>query len=390
MCLKALLAGEEVRRQAFPVTADHVFLAHAGVTALPRVAVEAMRRFAKHGSRESQENPWASSQVTATREAAARLLGSDKREIALLGPTSLGLNLVANGLAWEPRDEVVYYHEDYPANVYPWSNLESRGVKPVPLKPEHPGKITWELIDGAITPRTRLVALASCHFLSGYRIDVDAIGRHLHGQGVLFCVDAIQSLGAFPLSVEHVDFLCADSHKWLLGPVGAGIFYVKASCQKLLQPTLLGSWNVVSPQFVASHDIQFVDGAQRYEPGTLNLPGLVGMQASLKLIVETGIEAIAERILMLRRHLLDAVRPLGYRLYIETVDLDPATTDRERSGIITLTHPDRDMRELARNLKANRIAVSLRENRVGEPFVRVSPHFYNTPQELDRVIALLR
>ena len=152
--------------------------------------------------------------------------GAARAGIALLGPTSLGLSLVANGLDWEQGDEVICYLDDYPANVYPWTQLERFGVRPVFLKPGQPGRITPELVAGAMTNRTRLVALASCHFFSGYRIDVDAIGRVAHEGGALFCLDAIQSLGAFPVSVEQVDFLSADAHKWMLGPLTAGIFVV--------------------------------------------------------------------------------------------------------------------------------------------------------------------
>ncbi|HOE67768.1 MAG TPA: aminotransferase class V-fold PLP-dependent enzyme, partial [Candidatus Hydrogenedentes bacterium] len=258
---------EPERRRMFPVAAHHVFFAHAGVAPLPRVAEEALQDFARRGAEDGQESAWAWAKVREARQAAAALLGASEDEISLLGPTSLGLNLVALGLDWRPGDEVVYCREDYPANVYPWAALENLGVAPVPLHSPVLGAIAWEDVEAALTPRTRLVALASCHFLSGYRIDVDGIGRRLHDRGILFCLDAIQTLGAFPLSVEHVDFLSADSHKWLLGPCGAGIFYVKTACRERLRPALVGSWNVVSPQFVAQDAIQFETGGRRYEPG---------------------------------------------------------------------------------------------------------------------------
>lgn len=383
--LPQVIQDEKLRNRMFPVTAERVFLAHAGVAALPRVTAGAMTAFAEQGSKDQQEAGRVWSHVLAARKAAARLLGCDHAEVALLAPTALGLNLVANGLPWQPGDEVIYYQDDYPANVYPWLKLKALGVHPVSVEAEAPGVITWETISGHITDRTKLVALASCNFLSGYRIDIDEIGRRLHERNILFCLDGIQTLGAFPVSVEHVDFLSADSHKWLLGPAGAGIFYVKAAHFDLLKPTLLGAWNVVSPEYIAQDDIIFYEGARRYEPGTLNMPGIIGMLASLELILETGIERIGVRILDLRRYLLRRVEPLGYGPCLSEEGLD----DTMRSGIITLTHPDRDIKQTARHLQENKISVSLRYNRNGQSWMRVSPHFYNTEEEIDRYANML-
>lgn len=389
MNMETVIQDEQARREAFPVTAECVFLGHAGVSPLPRVAVDLMRGFLDRGSRHKQEGAWTETWVNAARTYAAELLGAEPREIALLGPTSLGLSLVAAGLPWHQGDEVVYYQDDYPANVYPWTALARRGVKPVALRPEAPGVITWEVVEGALTDRTRLVSLATAHFLSGFRIDVDTIGRNLHERGILFCLDAIQTLGAFPVSVQHVDFLSADSHKWLLGPAGAGIVYVSREKFDLLEPALLGSWNVVSPQFVAQESINFYEGARRYEPGMLNLPGIVGMAASLEMLLSLGIEAISERILELRRLFVEQLRALEYRQYIEEHDRSPHAADAERSGIITVFHPEKDMREVAHHLHAAEIVVSLRHNRAGDAFLRFSPHFYNTAAELDRVLEVL-
>ena len=385
MKLEQLFGNEEARRGAFPVTAQRIFLAHAGVAPLPRVAVDAMREYLERGSGESQENPWVWEKVREARAAAARLLRCVPEDIALVGPTSFGLNLVANGLPWRPDDEVVYYGDDYPANVYPWTKLQAISVKPVPVRPERPGKITWETIEAVLTGRTRLVALSSCHFLSGYRIDVETIGRRLRERNILFCVDGIQTLGAFPLSVEFVDFLSADSHKWLLGPAGAGIFYVRRALQDVLKPTLLGSWNVVSPRYVAQDTIQFWSGGRRYEPGTLNLPGILGMLASIRLLLEVGIENISRRILELRRAFLEFVEPLGFTVYG-----DSAPGKNAASGIISLMHPTRSVEELVQKLQQANVIVSLRYDRSGTPLLRLSPHFYNTPEEIARTAHLLR
>ncbi len=387
--MEYLVSNEARRQAAFPVAGHGVFLSHAAVAPLPQTAVDAMAEFARQGSCGAQENEWVWNRVQNARETSARLLGCTADEIALLGPTALGLSLVAGGMPWKTGDEVAYYADDYPANVYPWTALAERGVRPVALQPEQPGVITWEAVEKALTPRTRLVALATCNFLSGFRIDVDAIGKRLHERGILLCLDGIQSLGAFPLSVEHVDFLSADSHKWMLGPAGAGIVYVRKEHHDFLRPILLGSWNVFSPDFIAQDHIHYYSGARRYEPGMLNMPGIIGMQASLELLLDIGINAISERILFLRRKLLKLLRPLGYRLSIEQRDCTPASSDAERSGIISVTHPTRDLRALAKHLRENNIAITIRQNRAGEPFIRIAPHFYNTEEELAHTAALM-
>src|SRR5205085_6666177 len=190
-------------------------------------------------------------QIEETRTLVAHLLGCGINEVAFTGPTASGLNAVANGLDWRPGDEVVCYLDDYPANVYPWLALERQGVRPVFLETSSIGKITPEIVESALTKRTRLVALASANYCSGYRIDLDAVGALCAGRGVLFSVDGIQTLGAFPVPLANIDFLSAGAQKWMLGPSGAGIFYVKESRQDLLRPAILGGWNVVSPNFIA-------------------------------------------------------------------------------------------------------------------------------------------
>ncbi len=220
MSISTLLSNETARQAAFPVTRDWAYFGHAGVAPITQAAVDAMADFAEQGSRGCQENDWTEEHMEHARGQAARLIGADAKEIALIGPTTLGINLVAQGIDWQPGDEVVFYQDDYPANVYAWLDLERKGVKPVPVVPDRMGELTWEVIERALTDKTRLVALASCHFLTGFRPDVEGIGEKLHERGILLSLDAIQTLGAWSLDVKHVDFLSADSHKWMLGGCG--------------------------------------------------------------------------------------------------------------------------------------------------------------------------
>ena len=373
--------SEEDRLAAFPVLRDSLFLAHAGVTILPSRATRAMQAYLEQCCTRMQEYPEAWRAVQETRVLAARLLGAKPAEIALLGPTSLGLSLVANGLDWQPGDEVVCYPDDYPANVYPWTNLERQGVVVRRLQPAAPGQITPELVEAALTPRTRLVALASCHYLTGWRLEVDVIGRLLRSRGVLFCLDAIQTLGAFETRVDHVDFLSADSHKWLLGPMAAGIVYVREELQERLRPTLLGSWNVRSPNFIAQPEIAFEAGGRRYEPGVLNVVGILGMKAGIEVLLEAGLAEVSAQLLRLRARLQERLAPQGFEL------LGPVAGPHA-SGITTCWRPEGHgaaLETVFEQLSARRIHASLRHNRAGQAFLRFSPHFYNTEAEMDRV-----
>ncbi len=382
MDLDQIIADDALRHELFPVTAERIFMAHAGVAPLSGPAAVAIQKFADAGSTDYQEPPEFWQRVKDTRRTAAKLLGATEHEVALVGPTSLGLNLVALGLDFQGGDQVVYCTDDYPANVYAWMELAKRGVEPVPITPNDMGVVTWELVEAALTDRTRLVALASCSFVSGYQLDLDTIGRELHTRGILFCVDAIQTLGMKPMSVEHIDFLAADSHKWLLGPTGAGVFYVAKQHHDTLRPAVLGSWNVVSPHFIAQRDIDFYPGARRYESGTLNGPGVVGMNASLQLLDEIGVDAIDKRVLHLRRGLLDALQPLGFEPYVE---LDESNA----CGIVTFTHPMRDLKETYEMLMAHNVSASWRHDRDMKPLLRFSPHFYNTDEDIARIAELL-
>jgi selenocysteine lyase/cysteine desulfurase len=319
-----------------------------------------------------------------TRRVAADLIGADKSEVALLGPTSLGLSLFANGLSWHPGDEVVIYQDDYPSNVYPWMALISQGVSIRRISPEKPGLITPELIERELSSRTRLVALASCHYLSGWRIDVEAIGALLHERGVLFSVDAIQTLGAFPLDVKFVDFLSADAHKWMLGPMAIGIVFVAKRNFEICRPTLLGAWNVSAPQFLAQEALQYHETAQRYEPGVLNVTGAYGMRASLEMLQEIGWQRVSAAILDVRDYLHELLAAMGFEF------LSPSCDEALRSGIVTARHPRREISALFAALEKGKVTASLRMARDSGQWLRFSMHFYNTREEMDRIAEILR
>ncbi len=207
MTIAEILSNEELRRHEFPVTGEKVFLAHAAVCALPRRAAEAVREYAVKCTLGDQEETMPVAQIQKARATAARLLQAQPDEMAFVGPTSLALSFVASGLPWRKGDNLLVYFDDYPSNVYPWMALAERGVEVRLLNIREFGRIRAVDVVGQVDENTRLVALASNHFVAGYRLDIPGIGKALRDRNILFCVDGIQTVGAFPTPVEHVDFL---------------------------------------------------------------------------------------------------------------------------------------------------------------------------------------
>jgi selenocysteine lyase/cysteine desulfurase len=270
---------------------------------------------------------------------------------------------------------VVVSEADFPSNVYPWLQLRARGVE-VRAIPAAVSGITLEDVSARVDAGTRLVALSSVHFTTGARLDLDAIGGYLRARGVLFCVDAIQSLGALPTPCTHADFMVADAHKWLLGPQGIALLYVRSDHFERLTPALVG-WKSASASrdFSAGRPLVLAADARRYEPGSLNALGVVGLAAALELIERAGITAIAARVALLRRQLTAALLARGYELSGES-----------DSGIVSFLRAGEDMRALQQKLDREQIVVSLRHDPLGRACVRVAPHFYNTPAELERML----
>jgi len=375
-----LHSNEALRREEFPVAREKVFLGHAGVCPLPQRVAAAIAQYSAQCTLGDQETLLPLYKLQQMRELAARLIHAQPEEIAFVAPTTLGLSYVANGLPLRKGDNILIYFEDYPSNVYPWMALAQRGVEVRLMNVRELGKVRAIDVQGQVDENTRLVALASCHFISGWRINIPAVGKYLRERGVLFCLDGIQTVGAFPTTVEHVDFLAADAHKWLLGPCAAGILYVRKELQERLRPVVLGWNNVRCPNYVAEEEIVLAPNARRYEAGTHNLLGLVGLHASLEMIEQVGIDNIAAELLRKRAWLVPALQEKGYAV------LQAAAPPENASGIVTFFRPGADMQELHARLEAAGVITSLRVDRGGQSYIRLSPHFYNTDEELQRVV----
>jgi selenocysteine lyase/cysteine desulfurase len=381
--LSEILSNEDLRRHEFPVTRDRIFLAHAGDCPLPRRVAVAVAEYARQSTTGDQEKFVFPAVLERGRSLASQLMNCQPDEVAFVGPTSLALSLIASGLKLRKGDNILIYFEDYPSNVYPWMALAERGVQVRLMNTRGLGRIRPKDVMGQVDEDTRLVALASCHFISGYRIDVPAIGAYLRERNILFCLDAIQTLGAFPTSVEQVDLLAADAHKWLLGPCGAGVMYVHRSVRERVNPPIYGWNNVLCPNYVAQEQIVFRSGSQKYEAGTHNLLGIVGLVAAMELILEVGVGNIARELSRKRTFLVPALQAKGYTV------LEPEAPPEIGSAIVSFFRPGSDLAGLHQKLQDAGIVTSFRGDRSGQKYIRLSPHFYNTDAELSRVLELV-
>ncbi len=367
-------------RAEFPVTERWAFFDHAAVAPLPRRAVAAMNAYAEDVAHNGIATilTWVQ-RLAHVRALAARLINAPNTEDILFIPnTTLGIGLIAEGFPWQPGDNVVLPAEEYPSNLYPWMNLANRGVE-VRTVPSRGSRIEIDDIAAAITPRTRLLSISAVEFASGFRNDLDLLGELCRSRGIFFFVDAIQSLGAFPIDVQKsgIDALAADGHKWMLAPEGAGFGYIRREWVESLHPIGVGAHSVLNPFEYHVTDFRLKPHAGRWEGGALNVPGLSALGASLELFEEFGHANTAARILELTDTLCDRAPSRGWSVFSDR-------TGNARSGIVALTHPTIPPKVAMKACRDSGVIVNQRANRL-----RVSPHAYNTPDEIDRLLAAL-
>jgi selenocysteine lyase/cysteine desulfurase len=370
-------------RSQMPVSRRWAYLDHAAVAPLPTSTVAAIQRWLAEASEEG-DTVWPrwKQRLTETRHQLAELLNANAAEIALVPNTTAGLALVADGYPWSPGDNVVTLENEFPSNLYPWLNLQSRGVDVRRVEAPR-GRVDLDRLVAACDARTRIVTASWVGFASGWRIDVGPLARAVHDRGALLCLDAIQGLGVFPLDVRatDVDFLAADGHKWMLGPEGAGVFYLKLEHLDLLRPLGVG-WHSVPH----SHDFQHVElklraEAARYEGGSHNMVGFLGLGTSLELLARLGLgsarSAIADRVLELGNLAEARLRDHGAELLFER---DP----QHSTGILTFDLPGHDLQQVRARCLEQGVALSCRGGGL-----RISLHAYNDVSDLDRLIAAL-
>lgn len=369
---------DEFRRQ-MPVASRWAYLDHAAVAPWTAPARDALRAWADDLAANGDTNwpAWAR-RLEHLRAAAARLLGATHEEIALVRNTTEGINLVAEGFPWRDGDNLVTPADEFPSNLYPWMNLASRGVETRRVAAAA-GRVRLEDLAAACDARTRLVAVSWVNYASGWRQDLEALCELAHRRGALLCIDGIQGLGVFPLDVRQtpIDFLSADGHKWLLGPEGAGIFYLRREHLDLLRPLGVG-WNSVVQANDFSHiELNLKSSAARYEGGTYNLGGLLALGASLDVLLALGIENIAARVLEITE--LACQRLAGIGATIASCREPP-----HASGIVAFELPGRVPADARKRCLEAGVALGVRGGRL-----RISPHAYNNSDDIERLAAAL-
>jgi cysteine desulfurase/selenocysteine lyase len=375
---------DQIRRTEFPWTGDGtVYLNHASTGSTPQRAVQALAAF-----NALRAEPWRFTwelqyQVTTrARELAARLIGARPAEIALMTNTSHGINLAARALPLTAGDVVLSVQREFPANVYPWMALaRSRGVtlRQLPCAERLPDE---EAIIAALDDeRVRAVALSWVGFESGAKIDLARIGQACRDRGVFFVVDAIQGLGAATLDVHAVpiDILACGSQKWLLGPWGTGFVYVREMLVTALEPQEVG-W--MAPRGtddfskMLDYDLTWRDDARRFEVASLPYHDFAGMNAALELLLEVGMDVVAERVALL------ADRIVAWAQSHRDVRLVTPSARTRRAGIVSFVPPDAEA--VSARLTSAKVIHSTREGAI-----RLSPHFYQTPDEIDSALSVI-
>jgi selenocysteine lyase/cysteine desulfurase len=369
-----LLPIHEIRED-FPVTKQIVYLNHAAVSPLCRPAAVALEWFAQdalnYGSLHYER--WLAA-CDGLRRATATMINATPEEIAIVKNTSEGIATVAMGLDWRRGDRVVLFKDEFPANQYPWQRLERKGVNITWLNFTDPLDRIAEATRGA-----RLLAISFVQFLSGYRADLKGIGQICRDAGCIFFVDAIQGMGVFPLDVHSygIHALAADGHKWLLGPEGCGVLYIHKDLQPMVEPMEFGWMNVASAGDYSLRSMDLRGDATRYECGTLNTPGCFALGASMEYILRLGVENIGPVVQALADRVAEGVEKKGYTI------LGTRTPDTG-AGIVSFRKDGVDSTVVAAALRANGVIGVARAG-----WVRLSPHFYILPEEIDRAIGLL-
>ncbi|MFH1417532.1 MAG: aminotransferase class V-fold PLP-dependent enzyme [Planctomycetota bacterium] len=363
-------------REAMPIVRQYSFMDHAAVGPLSGRAASAMQRFVDEARNHAYARGGLFPEAKRARHLVGKLLNSYPEEITFVKNTSEGLSYVANGLQFSRGDNIVTTGVEFPANIYPWMNLRAHGVH-LKMAPEDKGRVPLERLVELIDDRTRIVSVSAVQYASGFRSDLAALGDACQKRGVLFCVDAIQMLGCLPIDVRamKIDILSADGHKWLLAPEGAGVFYCRHELLGLLQPSCVGWASVKNAMDFSNYKLDFREDARRFDSGSYNLAGIWGLAGSVEWLLEIGLDKISRRVLMLTDRLAEGVRRKGYRVV-------SSRAPGEASGILAFVSDTHDHDRIVNHLRQEyRTVISARQGRL-----RVSPHFYNTEDEIDALI----
>lgn len=368
-------------RACFPVAESWVYFNHAAVCPVARPVAEAVTRFLADATAHGSTGFAAWDGVKASvRSKAARLVGCRETEVALTTSTSQGLIAVAEGLPMAAGDEIILVENDFPANRIPWFRQRRRGAVIVDVPRDAAGRVTAQAILDRVTPRTRVLALPFVLYDNGYRLDLQAIGAGLGSHPAWLCVDAIQGLGALPLEMAawRIDALSADSHKWLLGLEGMGLFCCRTERLPELDSPLMSWMSQERPFQPWREGAARRRDARQHEFACLPTALCFGLEASLDLLLGTGIPTLAGQISALTERLAAGLSTRGW------VVVSPRERHGETSGIVSARPPRGSVDEAVAALEAAHVSVAARAGAV-----RFSPHAWNSPAEVDAALAAL-
>ena len=367
-----------------PVTRKWAYFDHAAVAPLPTPTIEEVHRWAKEGAEEGDTiwPQWAC-QLETARGDLARLINSKSTEIAFVSNTTFGINIVADGFDWQPGDNVVLPEGEFPSNVYPWLNLQQRGVE-VRFAPRDGVRVCPNRMAELCDERTRMVSVSWVGFASGYRLDVDTFAEMAHDHGALFFLDAIQGLGVFPLDVSKtkVDFLAADGHKWMMAPEGAGMLYIREENLEKLRPQNVGWNSVQNAGNYGEIELKLRPSANRFEGGSPNMVGGLALGASVRLLMEYGVgpqsPVLGDRVIAITDQLCRELADVGAVVHsIREPDC--------ASGIVSFDIPGHEPADLRKQLTEYGVATSDRDGHL-----RASLHGYNDSDDINRLCDAIR
>ena len=368
-------------RALFPVTERAIYLNHAAVSAPPSPTISAIQSqladVSEHGS--VNFHKWIAVKEN-TRKLVAGMLGALPEQVAFMRNTSDGLSTVANGLDWRPGDNLVTFRGEFPSNIYPWLRLRNAFGVEVRLCEERSGRIDLGELISLIDHKTRVVAISQIQFASGFRADLERIGRAARAHDALLVVDVIQALGVVPIDVqpEFVDVAAAACHKWLLTPEGVGLLYLSARARERIQPTLVGWTSVPNPEDYGNFEQGWNQGTLAWETGTAPIALIHGLEASLKLLQKVGIRLIEAYLQALTDYLCERLQNSQYEIV-------SSRRPGEKSQIVCIRHTaGLSSMDLYAHLKQRNIITAPRGDRL-----RISPHLYNTLDEIDELVAAL-
>jgi cysteine desulfurase/selenocysteine lyase len=366
-------------RNLFPLVDHYIHMNHAGVSPMSQRARAAIEQVVDASMNRPYRDGWAQDEADRVRALIARLINARADSIAITRSTGHGISLLAQGLDWKAGDNVVGAVGEYPANVYPWMALASRQVEYRQAKPVD-GRVRADDVFALVDAHTKVVALSHVEFWNGFRVDLETIGDECRRRGIVFAVDVMQSVGALRVDVGRlpVDFCAAGGGKWLIGPSGIGFLYCTPALLDRVRPVIVGARSVAGNDYF-TYDLTLAPGARRFEESVVSVLTTAAFSAAIDLLLEVGPDAIEERVLDLSQRLAKGLASCG----CEIVEPWPRTRS-ESSGIVSFRKPGAKPQTVLRDLSAANVVA-----RIHRDFVRLSPHFYNTDEEVDRVLDVL-